>query len=45
MHEKVDGYDDPMVSRILKGIFHERPPQPRYSETWDVSKVTPYIEA
>ena len=47
VHEKVDGYEvgqHPMVSRILKGIFHIRPPQPRYSETWDVSKVTAYIE-
>ena len=34
-----------MVSRLLKGIFHERPPQPRYSEMWDVSKVTSYIES
>ena len=48
MHEKVDGYEvgqHPMVSRLLKGIFHERPPQPRYSETWDKSKVTLYIES
>ena len=35
----------PLVSRTLKGIFHERPPQPRYSQTWDVSKVTSYIES
>ena len=34
-----------MVSRLLKGVFHERPPQPRYSSTWDVSKVTQYIES
>ena len=27
----------------MKGIFHERPPQPRYTETWDVSKVTTYL--
>ena len=48
MHEKVDSYEvgqHPMVSRILKGIFHKRPPQPRYSETWNMSKVTAYIEA
>ena len=48
VHEKVDGYEvgqHPMVSRLLKGVFHERPPQPRYSETWDVSKVTSYIES
>ena len=35
----------PLVSRTLKGIFHERPPQPRYSETWNVAAVTTYIES
>ena len=48
VHEKIDGYEvgqHLMMSRLLKGIFHERPPQPRYSETWDVSKVTSYIES
>ena len=23
----------------MKGIFHLRPPQPRYTKTWDVNKV------
>ena len=49
VHEKVDGYEvdhHPLVSRTLKGIFHERPPQPRYSETWNVGiVVTTYIES
>ena len=48
VHEKVDGYEvgqHPLVSRTLKGIFHERPPQPRYSETWNVGIVTTYIES
>ena len=30
VHEKMDGYEvgqHPMVSRVIKGIFHERPPQ------------------
>ena len=48
VHEKIYGYEvgqHPMVSRLLKGIFHERPPQPGYCETWDVSKVTAYIES
>ena len=46
VHEKVDGQpigSHPMVSRLLKGAFHERPPQPRYSATWDVSVVTNHI--
>ena len=48
VHEKIDGYkigQHPLVARTLKGIFHERPPQPRYSETWDVTRVTSYIES
>lgn len=47
VHEKVDGYEvgkHPLVVRLIKGAFHERPPQPRYSETWDVAKVTSYLE-
>lgn len=48
VHEKIDGYEvgqHPLVTRLIKGAFHERPPQPRYSETWDVSKVTSYLES
>ena len=47
VHEKVDGYavgQHPLVSRLIKGAFHERPPQPQYSVTWDVSKVTLYLK-
>ena len=43
VHEKVDGYEvgqHSMVSQIIKGIYHERPTQPRYSETWSVATVT-----
>ena len=29
----------PLVSQFLRGVFHLRPPLPRYTETWDVSKV------
>ena len=46
--ESVDGKpvgSHPMVSRLLKGVFHKRPPQPRYSTTWDVAKVTNHIES
>ena len=47
VHDKVDGYEvgqHPLVTRLLKGVFHERPPQPRYSRTWDVSVVTSHID-
>ena len=33
----------PLVCRLLKGVFHLRPPQARYSTTWDVSLVTTYL--
>ena len=29
----------PLVIRLLKGVFNLRPPMPRYTHTWDVSKV------
>ena len=48
MHEKVDGYEvgqHPLVARLLKGAFHQRPPQPRYTATWEISKVTNYLES
>jgi hypothetical protein len=43
--KKVEEGQHSLVSRTLKGIFHKRPPQPRYSESWDVSTVTSYIES
>ena len=48
VHEKIDGYDvgqHPMVTRLIKGAFQERPPQPRYTETWNVATVTTYLES
>ena len=35
----------PLVSQLLKGIFHLRPPSPRYIFTWDVSKVLEFIKS
>ena len=29
----------------MKGIYNKRPPLPRYTHTWDVSKVTSYISS
>ena len=48
VHEKIDGYNvgkHPMVTRLIKGAFQERPPQPRYTETWNVATVTTYLES
>ena len=32
----------PMVARVLKGVLHEQPPQPRYTQTSDVGVVAAY---
>ena len=34
----------PLISRLMKGVFHLRPPQPRYAGRWDVSKVLQFLE-
>jgi len=46
IYEKVDGYEDqhPLVTRLIKGAFHERPTQRRYTWTWDVAPVTTFLE-
>ena len=47
-HQWVDGKpigQHPLVIRLLKGISDERPPKPRYTTTWDVSKVTSYLSS
>ena len=48
VHEKTDGYEvgqHPLVFRLLKGGFNQRPPRLRYEVTWDVSIVLNYIES
>ena len=32
----------PLVSRLLREVFNSIPPQPKYSETWEVSRVLSY---
>ena len=47
VHTKVDGHsvgEHPLVARLLKGVFNQRPPRPRYETTWDVAQVTEYLE-
>ena len=34
----------PLVCRLLKGVFQERPALPRYVDTWDVSLVLNYLK-
>ena len=46
VHDTVDGMEvdkHPMISRLLKGAYHIRPPLPRYTSTWDVQVVLRYI--
>ena len=34
----------PLVPQFMKGAFNVRPPQPKYNETWDVSRVLRHIK-
>ena len=46
VHKHVEGVpigQHPLVSRVLKGAFNERPPQPKYSSFWDVGQVLTYL--
>ena len=33
----------PLEKQLFKGIYNSRPPQPRYSHTWDVGMVLKHI--
>ena len=35
----------PLVCQVMKGIFQKKPPLPRYSASWDVSKALIYIKS
>ena len=44
----VDGYsvgEHPIIARLLQGMFHVRPPEPRYSFTWDVNVMLTFLES
>ena len=32
-----------LVIRLMRGIFNENPPRPRYTNTWQVSQVLDYL--
>lgn len=45
-HVQVDGVSigqHPLVTQLLKGVYNQRPPQPRYSGTWKVDLVLDHI--
>ena len=33
------------IVRLLKGMFHVRPPEPRYRFTWDVNVLFRFLES
>ena len=33
----------PLMKQLFKGVYNLRPPQPRYTQTWDVSTVLNHI--
>ena len=44
----VDGYSvgaHPIIARLLKGMLHIRPPEPRYSFTWDGNVLLTFLES
>ena len=44
----VDGYsvdEHPLIARLLKGMFHIRPPEERYRFTWDVNVLLTFLES
>ena len=47
-HPPIDGVvigKHPLISRFMRGVFNNRPPQPRYNFTWDVAKVLSHIRS
>ena len=34
---------NPLVCRLLKGVFKSRPPKPKYTDVWDVQVVLTYL--
>ena len=48
VHERVDGFtvgQHPLVTRLMKGVFNDRPPLPRYTCTWNVQTVLTCISS
>ena len=46
VHERIDGYtvgQHPLVTRLMKGVFNDRPPLPKYTCTWNVQSVLLHI--
>lgn len=37
--------DNPMVCRLIKGVFRLKPPRPKYNYTWDVNIVLDHLQS
>jgi len=45
-HQPIDGSpigQHPLVRQLFRGVYNSRPPQPRYTHTWDVNTVLVHI--
>lgn len=43
---KLEGFEvgkHPLIMELMKGIYNERPPQPRYTHTWDLNRVLRHL--
>jgi hypothetical protein len=48
IHPQIEGYavgKHPVITKIMAGVFNERPPVPKYTETWDVDCVLDYLKS
>jgi site-specific recombinase XerD len=47
-HPEVENYPvgkHPVIKTLLQGMFNERPPKPRYGDTWDVDLVLRHMKS
>jgi hypothetical protein len=35
---------NPLVVNLMKGVYNEKPPEPRYTDTWDPSVVLTHLD-
>jgi len=45
-HPEIDGQkagQHPLMKQFMAGAFNAKPPQPRYTDTWDVDQVLQYL--
>ena len=47
-HLPIEGFpigQHPLVVRLMKGAYNQRPPKPRYDHTWDVTQMLTYLRS